>query len=279
MAEGYIHSYSAREQERLVDQAAVLERYVHPGMAFAPGDQVLEIGCGVGAQMAIVLRRHPAVRVTGIDLATVQLDKARAMLAAPLRDGRASLVQGSGLALPFAAGEFDAGYLVWVLEHVGAAAVPLLREAARVLRPGGRVWCTEVFNSGLYASPDAPALSAYWREFNALQRELGGDPDIGVRLANVALAAGLEVEAVDDVSAQLDARVRGESARLAFVRSWQALLLSGAPALEARGRVSRALVRGMLEDFGRLARDPDGIFRYGLWQLRARRPDPGRPPG
>jgi hypothetical protein len=113
---------------------------------------------------------------------------------------------------------------------------------------------------------------AFWREFNALQRELGGDPDVGVRLANLALAAGLEVEALDDVSAQLDARVRGESERLAFVRSWQALLLSGAPALETRARVDGVLVNGMLDDFERLARDPAGIFHYGLRQLRAVRP-------
>lgn len=272
MAEGYIHSYSADEQARLVDQAAVLERYVHPGMRFLPGARVLEIGCGVGAQMAVALSRHPAAHVTGIDVASVQLATAHRVLEAPLRAGTVSLVQGSGLALPFAAESFDAVYLVWVLEHVGTDAVPLLREAARVLRPGGHIWCTEVFNSGLYAYPDAPSLMAFWREFNALQRELGGDPDVGVRLANLALAAGLDVEALDDVSAQLDARVAGESARRAFVRSWQALLLSGVPALEARGRVDRVLVNGMLDDFARLARDPDGIFHYGLRQLRAVRP-------
>lgn len=272
MAEGYIHSYTAAEQARLVDQAAALERYVHPGMCFPPGARVLEIGCGVGAQMAVALRRHPSAHVTGIDVAGVQLATARRVLDAPLRAGNVSLVQGSGLALPFAAGSFDAAYLVWVLEHVGADAVPLLCEAARVLRPGGRLWCTEVFNSGLFAHPGAPSLMAFWREFNALQRELGGDPDVGVRLANLALAAGLEVEALDDVSAQLDARVRGESERLAFVRSWQALLLSGAPALEARGRVDGVLVNGMLDDFERLARDPAGIFHYGLRQLRAVRP-------
>ncbi|MCU0767471.1 MAG: class I SAM-dependent methyltransferase [Gammaproteobacteria bacterium] len=271
MAEGYIHTYTADEQARLVDQAAVLERYVHPGMTFASGASVLEIGCGVGAQMAVVLRRHPAVRVTGIDLAGVQLATARRVLETPLRAGIATLVQGSGLALPFAAESFDAVYLVWVLEHVGAAGVPLLREAARVLRPGGRLWCTEVFNGGLRIAPESPALTAYWREFNALQRELGGDPDVGVRLADLALAAGLEVEALDDVSAQLDARVRGLAARREFLRSWRELLLSGARELESRGRVDPALVAGMLDAFARVASDPAGAFRYELRQLRATR--------
>jgi SAM-dependent methyltransferase len=269
---GYIHTYSEREQQRLVDQASVLERYVHPGMTFAPGERLLEIGCGVGAQMAVVLRRHPAVHLTGVDIAPVQLAAARGLLDGALREGRAALVQGSGLALPFAPGAFDAVYLVWVLEHLGAAAAPVLREAGRVLRPAGRLWCTEVFNSGLRTEPETPSLAAYWREFNRLQRGLGGDPDVGVRLGGLATQAGFEVEALDEVSAELDARIEGGAARLAFVRSWQDLLLSGADGLRARGRVSEAQVQGMLEDFERLARDPQGIFRYSLWQLRARRP-------
>jgi SAM-dependent methyltransferase len=196
------------------------------------------------------------------------------VLALALGAAEVALVRGTGLALPFAAGSFDAVYLVWVLEHVGgAAAVPLLREARRVLRPGGRLWCTEVFNAGLHCVPEAPSLMAYWRAFNDLQRELGGDPDVGIRLANLALAAGLRVEALDDVSAQLDARVGAEAARLEFMRSWRELLLSGALALESRGRVTPAQVQGMLDDMERLARDPGGIFRYGLWQLRAIRAD------
>ncbi len=77
MTASYIHSYTAQEQARLVAQARFLEPYTHPFVDIADCREVLEIGCGVGAQIGVVLRRHALVRVTGVDIARSQLDAAR----------------------------------------------------------------------------------------------------------------------------------------------------------------------------------------------------------
>ena len=92
---GYIHTFEEREQERLVAQARFLEPHVFGAMDFSGCREVLEIGCGVGAEIEILLRRFPAARVTGIDHSEVQLARARNFLREAMASGRARLEQGS----------------------------------------------------------------------------------------------------------------------------------------------------------------------------------------
>lgn len=91
-----------------------------------PGRLVLDLGCGKG-RFADQLRALGA-NVVGVDLSA-------AMLAAGSGFPRA---RASARRLPFASGAFDAVVAVEVLEHVDAVA-PVLAEARRVLRPGGRL--------------------------------------------------------------------------------------------------------------------------------------------
>jgi ubiquinone/menaquinone biosynthesis C-methylase UbiE len=92
-----------------------------------PGDRVLEVGCGAGHLLA----RVRAERSVGIDLSALVLRQARARV-----DGRAALVQGDAVELPFAAGAFDRAYCSEVLEHL-ADPRAALAEIRRVLRPRG----------------------------------------------------------------------------------------------------------------------------------------------
>ena len=117
---GYLHGYRAEERERLHRQARFLAPTVHDGLPFQRRTKLIEVGCGVGAQTEILLRRWPDLRVTGVEINDEQLVEARRFLTSiPSASDRVVLAKGDATNLEYGADSFDAGFLCWVLEHVG----------------------------------------------------------------------------------------------------------------------------------------------------------------
>lgn len=100
----------------------------------APGQEVCDVGCGYGAT-ARTLAEERGVRVTGITLSEAQARHARQ--ATPPGAGL-RFIQGDWLENDFADGSFDVVIAVESLAHM-ADRRRFFREAARVLRPGGRL--------------------------------------------------------------------------------------------------------------------------------------------
>lgn len=100
-----------------------------------PGNDVLDVCCGTG-DLALAAEGAGG-RVTGLDFSERMLDRARR------KSATVSWMQGDVLALPFPEAGFDVvtvGFGIRNVEDLEAA----LREAARVLRPGGRLGCLEI---------------------------------------------------------------------------------------------------------------------------------------
>lgn len=270
-SERYIHTFAPDEQARLIRQGAFLAPWVQPGVDFSGCQRVLEVGCGVGAQLQVLLERFPDTHYTGIDYSPAQIERAHAFLAAPIEAGRVDLIEASAYALPFPDASFDGACAFWVLEHLPDQAA-MLREVLRVLKPGGVFYATEVFNHGLYTWPPMAGMARYWQAFNALQRELGGDPDVGVRLAALFDAAGFTRITLAETSPQMDGRLRGAE-RSEFIEFWHTLLLSGAVKLLQYGRIGDAELDALKADFTTLAETPQGIFRYAAFQACGYKPD------
>lgn len=120
----------------------------------ADGRDVLDLGCGTGNLISVLLRVYPGVRVAGVDPSEGMRNACRDKFD---HSGRVDIAGGEAMDIPFPDGSFD--YIVsnYALHHVppesrGECAA----EMARVLRPGGRLVYSDPF-CGVNASPDDPA--------------------------------------------------------------------------------------------------------------------------
>src|ERR687891_1317671 len=122
---------------------------LHPGrivardrMGIRPGDRVLEVGVGTGINTSL----YPSnCQVTGIDLSSSMLEKARERVAREgLRNVR--LLEMDAASLTFADDSFDIVYAPYLISVVPDP-VQVAREMRRVCRPGGRIVILNHFRS------------------------------------------------------------------------------------------------------------------------------------
>ncbi len=122
---------------------------LHPGrvdairrMGIKAGDRVLEVGVGTGINASLYPK---ACSVTGIDLSSSMLEKARDRIARKgVRNVR--LLQMDAANLKFADDTFDIVYAPYVISVVPDP-VAVAREMRRVCRPGGRIVILNHFRS------------------------------------------------------------------------------------------------------------------------------------
>ena len=114
---------------------AEVERRLAQALADRPLGHLLDIGTGTGRMAELFA--EGAERIVALDKNLEMLRVARAKLQ-HLPAARIELVQGDFADLPFADASFDTVVLHQVL-HFAPDPAPALAEAARVLRPGGRI--------------------------------------------------------------------------------------------------------------------------------------------
>ncbi|WP_320065571.1 SAM-dependent methyltransferase [Micromonospora sp. RTGN7] len=161
-------------------------------LTIEPGDRLLDLGCGIG-EPAIKLATAHDIEVVGVSISERQVQRANDRVASAGLAGRLSFQLADAMELPFPDESFD---IVWALEslHHMPDRWHVLRQVARVLRPGGRVAIGDfLLVSGADGQePDAARV----REVSKGVLSIVG---IDEYLSNIR-AAGLVPEAIEDVS-------------------------------------------------------------------------------
>jgi SAM-dependent methyltransferase len=267
ISHAYVHGYSTREAERLVDQANTLSELLYSDTRFPAGARVLEAGCGVGAQTVVVAPANPGAHFTSIDLSEASLAEAqRRATVAGLTN--VEFRQANLLELPFSDGSFDHVFVCFVLEHMPdpERALTALR---RVLVPSGTMTVIEGDHGSALFHPDSTAARANIDSLVRAQLLHGGDANIGRRLQPLLTGAGYRDVRVSPRF------VYADQTRPLWVEGFTRLtfnaMVAGAreQVLAAGWMAAEVWDRGMA-DLERTA-GPDGVFCYTFFKATATR--------
>ncbi len=172
--------------------AQVIER-----AEFRAGQRVLDIGCGLGGTLAAIAARYDPMALCGLNIDRRQLALCRSLARGP--GTTLALVEADACALPFAEASFDRLLAIEAMFHFRSRR-RFLGEAARLLKPGGRLMVTDI----LLQDPEdatpwpAAAMTA------AVRREYGPWPEPWLApemLERWAAELGLGVLAAEDWTA------------------------------------------------------------------------------
>ena len=258
----YVHGYTPREGERLVDQATALTEFLHSGTRFPAGGRVLEAGCGVGAQTVTLARNSPDASIVAMDISEESLALARQRVAAA-GFTNVNFEQGDLFDLPYAAASFDHVFVCFVLEHLSDPMSAL--EALRVVtKPGGTVTVIEGDHGSTYFHPENGDARRAIDCLVRLQAESGGDSLIGRRLYPMLFSAGLREVRVEPKVIYVD----GSRPELieGFTRNTFTAMVEGVR--------EKALAAGLIDtdtwDRGiaglHRTAEPDGVFCYTFFK-------------
>lgn len=161
-------------------------------MQLPPSAQILEIGCGTGVVVRTLARRKGfSGRVTGIDQSPAFIETARRLAADEGLDQHVEFRVGDAHALEEEDGRYDAIIAHTVMSHV-TDPLPVLKEAARLVRTGGRVAVFDGdYESLTYAYSDLAVGRAMDR---ALVEAAFNNPTVMRGMGQLLSDAGLELE-------------------------------------------------------------------------------------
>jgi SAM-dependent methyltransferase len=261
-ADPYVHGYSEREHERLLDQATTLAELLHHDTRYPPGASVLEAGCGVGAQSVTLARNSPGARFTSVDVSPRSLEAARARARAASLEN-VTFQQADILALPFPEESFDHVFVCFVLEHLPSPGDALAGLRSR-LRPGGTLTAIEGDHGSTFFHPDDADARRAIDCLVRLQARAGGNALVGRQLFPLLARAGLR-----------DVKV---SPRMAYVDSsrpeWVEGFTRNTFTAMVEGVREQALAAGLVDPAAwergiaglRRAAGPDGVFCYTFFK-------------
>ena len=170
------------------DQMAVRDVYLD-ALGIAPGEQVLDVGCGTGVVTREAARRvGPCGRVIGLDPSPLMLSVAEDIAANEGVADQTEFRVGDARELPFDEATFDVLLAITALSHTTDAeqAIPGM---VRVLRPGGRIGILDLDTTSWIISHPDRELTV---RIGATAATIATDGWLARRLPGLLESAGIE---------------------------------------------------------------------------------------
>lgn len=263
----YVHGYSARESERLADQAQTLTGLLHDDTRYPAGARVLEAGCGIGAQTVILARNSPDAYITSLDISEDSIKRAEEMIR---KEGitNVTFCKGDLFLLPFEPASFDHIFVCFVLEHL-AEPQRALEQLRPLLKEGGTLTVIEGDHGSTFFHPENPDARRAVQCLVELQQQVGGNALIGRQLYPLVAAAGYSDVCVSPLMVYVDA------SRPGFVEGFTKLTFTAmvkgvGPEVLKQGLMSRGAWERGVAALYRTA-EPDGVFCYTFFKAVARK--------
>lgn len=255
----YVHGYTNRETQRLLEQSLILEELLHKGSSFTAGSRVLELGCGVGAQTSILARRNPGIFLTSIDKSADSVQKA-SRLVEELGLEQVEVIQADLFDLNFEPASFDHVFVCFVLEHLFDP-LKALKILKKLLIRGGTLTVIEGDHGSGFWTPETLPSRKAWRGLIDSQIRLGHDPNIGRRLYPLLKEAGYAPEYVSPRPVYAD---RSDPVLLDGVVNQiiTPMVYSAEQQVLEENLVSLGDWKQGLKDLSRVASHQDGTFFY-----------------
>jgi len=250
--ESMVRNLDAQARAIWPQESRLIAAYRLPARANA-----LDLACGTGEISARLARMLPRARITGVDLIEPHLERARKRCR---RFGRrVQFLNADAFKLPFRSGAFD-----FVINRHMLQAVPdaerVLREAARVLRPGGRIHLLVEDYGMMHFWPVRTDTDAFWRLGPmAYAHSTGTDLKVGRKALHWLSRLGMKKVRVDYVVVDT-VRVP----RKLFARIWTAWRDGYTDSIAAHSSMTRRQVRDGWNDMLAAIRNRHG---YAVWQV------------
>ena len=137
------YGYWARPDLTLEQASEALTDLVAASAGLGQGDKVLDVGCGYGAGAVKFVKRYDVDAVTGIDVTPVRIASGQDYIAEHSVADRITLQEGDATAMSFGDESFHKVVSVECAFHFDTREA-FLKEAARVLVPGGTLALTDI---------------------------------------------------------------------------------------------------------------------------------------
>jgi ubiquinone/menaquinone biosynthesis C-methylase UbiE len=258
----YIHGYSSREGDRLVDQATTLTELLHGDTAYPAGSTVLEAGCGVGAQTVILAGKNPGAQITSVDISEDSLKIARDRVCC---EGikNVSFRQADLYNLPFVHGTFDHVFVCFVLEHLSRP-LEALSKLKAVVKPGGTITAIEGDHGSVYFHPENSDARRVIQCLIDIQARSGGNSLIGRQLYPLLITAGFSEVRVSPRMVYADAS-RPQMVEGFTKKTFTAMVQGVGEQAVALGMIDGEAWRKGIEALYRTAEN-DGTFCYTFFK-------------